>query len=376
VPEIDLAVLGQDPRYGGGAATQLESFLAGAIDAGRRPQLLYVSHPSLVNEPVRSTLLDVPGVHVPLAHVAAAQQLLGGRRQAGRLQAARSVWVAATTASYGAAALRGAQPYGCWLATTLAAEARVQRPELPWSRRVAATINSPFLRHIERDVLRGAAAVYATSASSRAEIAETSGLNEREIGVLPVPVNTSSFAPVSDDLWRDGIAAPTLLFVGRATDPRKNIGLLLRAFALIRKSIPEARLNLVGTPPGDQLPEGATALGYVADLPAAFAGSTLFVLPSLQEGFAIVVAEALAAGIPVLTTPCGGPEEMLRVSHGGTILNGFSEEEFAATAVAMLGDLEALTAARHRGRDFAERELSREQFARRLSGALDEVDTR
>jgi hypothetical protein len=67
---------------------------------------------------------------------------------------------------------------------------------------------------------------------------------------------------------------------------------------------------------------------------------------------------------------------MLRVSHGGTILNGFSEEEFAATAVAMLGDLEALTAARHRGRDFAERELSREQFARRLSGALDEVDTR
>jgi len=104
------------------------------------------------------------------------------------------------------------------------------------------------------------------------------------------------------------------------------------------------------------------------------AGSTLFVLPSLQEGFGIVVAEALAAGIPVLTTPCGGPEEMLRLSRGGTILTSFGEEEFATTAVAMLGDAEALTAARVRAREFAERELSLEQFARRLGGALDEVD--
>jgi len=37
MPEIDLAVLGQDPRYGGGAGAQLERFMAGAVDAGRRP---------------------------------------------------------------------------------------------------------------------------------------------------------------------------------------------------------------------------------------------------------------------------------------------------------------------------------------------------
>jgi len=374
VPEIDLAVLGQDPRFGGGAAAQLRAFMAGALDAGRRPQLLYLSHPALAAETVQSALLDVPGTHVPFARVAAVQQLLGSRRLKRRLRGARSIWVAATTASYGAAAAAGPQPFGCWLATTLAAEARVQRQGLPWSRRVAATINSPFLRRIERDVLRRAAAVHATSASARAEIAEASGLDEREIGVLAVPVDTAAFAPVSDDRWRDGLAAPTLLFVGRATDPRKNIGLLLRAFALIRKSLPEARLNLVGTPPAGPLPEGATALGYVSDLPSVVASSTLFVLPSWQEGFGIVVAEALAAGIPVLTTPCGGPEEMLRLSRGGTILTSFNEEEFAATAVAMLGDTEGLTAARVHAREFAERELSLEQFARRLREALDEVD--
>jgi glycosyltransferase involved in cell wall biosynthesis len=97
-------------------------------------------------------------------------------------------------------------------------------------------------------------------------------------------------------------------------------------------------------------------------------------LPSLQEGFGIVVAEALAAGIPVLTTPCGGPEEMVRVSGGGTVLSGFGAEEFAAASVAMLGDTGALTAARCRARDFAERELSLDRFSGRLKRALDEVD--
>jgi glycosyltransferase involved in cell wall biosynthesis len=375
VPELDLAVLGQDPRYAGGAAAQIERFMAGAIDAGRKPELLYVSHPSLAAEPVRSTLLDVPGTRVPFARVAAAQQFLGGRRLARRLQDARSIWVATTMASYGGAAITGEpRPFGCWIGTTLAAETRVQRPGLPWSRRVAAMINGPYLRRIERDVLRRAAAVHATSVSSRTELAEASGLDEHEIGILPIPVDTAKFAPVLDDRWRDGLAAPTLLFVGRATDPRKNVSLLLRAFALIRRSLPEARLTLVGTPPARPLPEGATALGYVAELPPVLASSTLLLLPSLQEGFGIIVAEALAAGIPVLTTPCGGPEEMLRRSGGGTILTGFTEEEFAATAVAMLEDAEALAVARHRGREFAQRELSLELFARRLGEALGEVD--
>ena len=374
MPEIDLAVLGQDPRYGGGASAQLECFMTGARAVGRSPELLYVTHPALAAETVHSALIDVPGTQVPFARVAAAQQLLGGRRLARRLDGARSTWVAATTASYGGAAVRDARPFGCWVGTTLAAEARVQRSGLPTSRRIAARINGPSLRRIERDVLRRATVLYATSVSARTEVAEASGLDEREIRILPIAVDTASFAPVSDDRWREGLAAPTLLFVGRATDPRKNVSLLLRAFALVRRSLPEARLILVGTPPAAPLPEGATALGYVSDLPPVVAGSTLLVLPSLQEGFGIVVAEALAAGIPVLTTPCGGPEEIVRVSGGGTVLAGFGEEEFAATAVAMLGDVKALTTARIRAREFAERELSLELFAHRLGEALSEVD--
>ena len=61
-------------------------------------------------------------------------------------------------------------------------------------------------------------------------------------------------------------------------------------------------------------------------------------LPSLQEGFGIVAAEALAAGVPVVTTPSGGPEELVRDSGGGRVLAGFSAEELADAAVELLRD--------------------------------------
>lgn len=371
--DIDLAVLGQDPRYGGGAAAQLERFLETATELGRRTQLMYASHPALASRAPGSPILDVPGIRVPLARVAAAQPLLGRRSVARRLEHARSVWVAATTASYGAAAALTGRPYGCWIGTTLQSELRAQRRGLPRSRRLAAYVNSPVLRRIERDVLRRATAVYATSASSRAEIADASGLDEVRVGILPIPVDVNAFLPIDDAAWRDGLTTPTLLFVGRASDPRKNVGLLLRAFPRIRKSLPEARLVFVGTPPGGTLPAGVSVAGHVHDLPSVLANSTLLVLPSLQEGFAIVVAEALAAGVPVLTTPCGGPEEMLRSARAGTVLAGFTEDEFAMAAVSMLEDPDGLAAARKRGREFAERELSLERFRQRLERVLAEV---
>ena len=62
----------------------------------------------------------------------------------------------------------------------------------------------------------------------------------------------------------------------------------------------------------------------------------LVLLPARQEGFGIAAAEALACGVPVVATPSGGPEQLLRDSGGGVVVPGWDAAGFAAAAVALL----------------------------------------
>jgi glycosyltransferase involved in cell wall biosynthesis len=88
----------------------------------------------------------------------------------------------------------------------------------------------------------------------------------------------------------------------------------------------------------------------------------------------MVVAEALASGVPAVITPSGGPEEIVRTSGAGRVSSGWSARELADGILALLGDLNALTAARKAGRSYVERELTRERFRTILSDAIDGID--
>lgn len=342
----DLAVVTQDPRFGGGAQAQTDAFVAAARELGREPLLLYPRF-------------------VPLVDSAA--QLVESRRLAPAVYAARRAWVVAAAAPYGEAARRSGRPYAAWIGTSLDEEWAARRRHLRPSRRLALELNAPLLRRLERRVLRGAMRLYATSPSSRAGLAAAAGVEPAQVGILPIPVDTALFRPGPDEERQ-----PTVVFVGRADDPRKNVRLLLAAWPEVRSRLPDAALRLVGRPPAGPLPAGVEAAGAVASVAGELRRASLFVLPSLQEGFGIVVAEALASGTPAVVTPCGGPEELVRAAGAGTVLADFEPGTLAEAMVAALESPD-LPSQRARGRAYVEAHHSPARLRAELAAAFEEL---
>jgi glycosyltransferase involved in cell wall biosynthesis len=347
----DLLVLTQDPAFRGGGEAQTRAFLAGVTALGRSPRLVFDPHPALA------------GTRPSLNRVEAVRQLRARRRLAPDLQAAQALWVVTTIAAAGSAAARSGRPYCSWVGTTIESEWRGRARGLrTWHRRAAA-LSLPVLRRLEREALKRSERLYATSPSSRRDVARAAGVPEDEIRLLPIPVETSVFRPADDTAWRAALEERRAVFVGRGDDPRKNLRLLIETAQLL----PDVRFRLVGRPPVLALPANIEAAGEVDDVAAELRATAVFVLPSLQEGFGIVAAEALATGLPVATTPCGGPEELVRDSNGGLVARDFSPRALAEAIEGAFADAPAL---RDAGRAHIEREHSPERFRERLAAAL------
>ncbi|WP_084542412.1 glycosyltransferase [Calidithermus chliarophilus] len=139
-----------------------------------------------------------------------------------------------------------------------------------------------------------------------------------------------------------GLEGPLVLYVGTEL-PRKNVGLLLRAFARARRRFPSATLLKVGGAGGPRwraqtqallrelgLQEGREVrfLQNIDDalLQAAYRAADVMAVPSLYEGFGLPALEALACGTRVLVTNCAALPEV--VGSVGTVVEP-SLEPFA-----------------------------------------------
>lgn len=155
--------------------------------------------------------------------------------------------------------------------------------------------------------------------------------------------------------WQAELAAlgqgPVIVTAGRLT-PVKDHKTLLRAFAQLRASRP-ARLVIFGDGPlrseliaeADRLGVSGSTLfpGYVNDPAACYAVADLFALSSVSEGFGNVLIEAMAAGVPVVSTDAPhGPREILNDGALGPLV---PVGDAAALAAAMARALDAPTPA-------------------------------
>jgi glycosyltransferase involved in cell wall biosynthesis len=385
---IDLGDVGQDPQLRGGYRSQVEAFWRAARELGREPYLFCLGHRRATSIARRTFAVAThaidadafSGMRYPaiLPEVPSLNHAVNARRMSTAVHRARSLWVVTTSAHHGFPAAAAGRRYACWVGTGFTEEAKSRRHGLTASRQLFLQLHSPTFRRVERQVLRRATQVYATSPSSRDAVAAAAELAPESIRLLPIAVEPEVFRPEPDESWLARLEQPVVVFVGRSPDPRKNVGLLVGAFAEIKRRLPAARLRLVGRPPlqsiRERLPDGTEVLGEVDSVAYALRTASLFVLPSLQEGFGVAVAEALASGVPAVVTPCGGPEHMIRSSASGIVLSTFTLEELVETVTQLLGDPHRLLEMRRRGRDYVTRWHSPQRLARLLSQAFVELD--
>jgi glycosyltransferase involved in cell wall biosynthesis len=174
----------------------------------------------------------------------------------------------------------------------------------------------------------------------------------------------------------DALSGPLLVAIGRL-DWEKGFSELLSAVASIRDRFPTIRLVICGEGRERSALESrvhALGLGGNVSLPGHLENpmpllrrATAFVSSSVQEGFALTVAEAMALGVPVISTPVSGAASVLQNGRTAFLTAGFSGDAIARTLAAALSDEASLGRVAAAGRQYAETQLD----VRRTVGAYE-----
>ena len=206
-----------------------------------------------------------------------------------------------------------------------------------------------LLSRLERRNARRADRVIVTSAHSRRVAAEAYNLDPDRTGVVPEGIDVEGWSGLVP-APRRADSPPTILSVARQYR-RKNTATLIRAMAIVRKSIPAAQLRVVGD--GPEVPRlralvRSLKLEHAVDLVGSVDGAggirtemaraDVFCLPSRQEGFGIVFLEAMAAGLPIVAAECAAVPETAPPGEVSLLVEPDDVHALAAALVRLLRD--------------------------------------
>jgi len=204
------------------------------------------------------------------------------------------------------------------------------------------------------------------------------------VHVLPNGVDLARFAgarPRAETRSVLGIPeeAPVLIAVGELTD-RKNHALLLAAAPGLAASFPDLRILIAGEGKEEPrlraqaaasgLEEAVSFLGFRRDVPDLLAAADVLVHPARVEGFGYAVAEAMAAGLPVVATDASSLPELVDAGRTGVLFPPEDAGALAEAVAAYLADPELRARHGAAGREKAEREFSLERRLEELEEIL------
>jgi glycosyltransferase involved in cell wall biosynthesis len=196
-------------------------------------------------------------------------------------------------------------------------------------------------------LLRNCLHIITNSRFTAEEIQRQVRVSPSRISVIPLGIDHHAFTAVAGAPSLSADYAPYLLHVGQAY-PHKNLRRLIKVFGRLVKLYPELRLLLVGK----SHPSETTCLHNLVDelglqdrvvflpycpsehLPDLYRRAFALVYPSLWEGFGLPILEAMACGIPVVTSAGSAIEEV--AGDAALLVDPLNEEELFSAVNAVI----------------------------------------
>ena len=375
-----VSIMTLEPIGLGGVPTMASAIYQLQMESGHYPRLVYVDAESVPTTGLRSLLRyywqhllphyqvrrGMRGLSIPLYPL---PQWAGWYAPA--IMAYRDlrtdIRVAVTgSAHVGLPYTVSRKPFIVWVATRYIDELQGRaRVGDDWAEGLLSSSQWTRLQVQEARVLRQAARVISLSPYTTQRILDDLPELEERIDTILCPVDMDQFHPAYGNVVNP-IGSRFLLLTARILDPRKNVSMLLDAFARVRAAMPDINLAIIGDPPREIDVSKCEQLGLtqaVQFLPARsqtslipyYQSAELFVLPSTQEGLSISMLEAMACGLPVISTRCGGPEGVIQDGLTGRLTTNDDADSYADAILSVLSDPILLKEMRLAANSYAQR---------------------
>lgn len=192
----------------------------------------------------------------------------------------------------------------------------------------------------EKRLYHGMDLIFPMSEWLRRSFIEDFGCEPSKVVAVGAGINLYSVPEIK----RKDYSRPEILFIG-VDFVRKGGKVLLEAFKIVKKEIPEAKLTIIG-PQLNDLPDGVTCLGRIMKntekgekkLCDEYSKASLFVMPSFYEPFGIVFAEAMAHKLPCIGTNNCAMTEIIDDGETGYFVPVGDEKILALKIIDILKD--------------------------------------
>jgi len=216
----------------------------------------------------------------------------------------------------------------------------------PFYKRLSFTINPLHLSllTLEKKLFETTPLIIANSKMVKRQIIQNYALQGSKIKIIYNGVDLTRFNPENRACWHDSVRkslliskdSPVLLFVGSGYE-RKGLHTLIDSLPLLKEGV--IKVLVIGKGNRDKymaqaeqsaVSEKILFLGPQGEIEKYYAAADLFVLPTIYDPFSNATLEAMASGLPVITTKNNGAAEIIENGQEGYVLDSlFNKEELA-----------------------------------------------